>query len=116
MKITYVNKTARESFDPSFQKKWKYPQKVKEKLLSVENFIRQASSLQDVVCYLPFHFHPLKGDRKGEWAINVGKTGYRVTCIPCNQNGQEILNGDIIRECSSIKIIMVTEVSNHYGE
>ncbi|MBQ0059944.1 MAG: hypothetical protein KBS83_08370 [Lachnospiraceae bacterium] len=73
-----------------------------------------ATSLQDIVNYPPFHFHPLKGDRKGEWSIYLGKTGYRVAMIPCDGDGNEIIEGDIIAWCKSIKVICVTEVSNHY--
>lgn len=61
-----------------------------------------------------FHFHGLHGNRKGEWSIYLGNTGYRVTMIPCDNNGVEILDGDIMAKCKIIKIICITEVSNHY--
>lgn len=80
----------------------------------MENYIRQAVSLNDIVRYPPFHFHPLHGDRKGEWSLYVGQTGYRVTVIPCDDKENEILNGDILAQCKSIKIVKVMEVSNHY--
>ena len=70
--------------------------------------------LRDIVTYPPFHFHQLKGDRKHEWSIYLGSTGYRVTLIPCDDDGNELRGGDIIEKCRSIKIVMVTEVSNHY--
>lgn len=44
----------------------------------------------------------------------MGNTGYRVTLIPCDEHNREILNGDIVARCKSIKIVVVTEVSNHY--
>lgn len=37
-----------------------------------------------------------RGDRKDEWSIRLGKTGYRVTMIPCDNDGSEIIKGDIL--------------------
>ena len=34
--------------------------------------------------------------------------------IPCDEYEQEILDGDILFQCKMIKIVKVTEVSNHY--
>ena len=34
--------------------------------------------------------------------------------IPCDDNGNEIVDGDIMTQCKMIKIVKVTEVSNHY--
>lgn len=36
------------------------------------------------------------------------------TMIPCNNDGNEITEGDILAQCKMIKIVKVTEVSNHY--
>lgn len=73
-----------------------------------------AESLMDIANYPPFHFEHLKGDRKDEWSIRLGNTGYRVTMIPCDNDGNEIVKGDILAKCKMIKIVKVTEVSNHY--
>ena len=80
----------------------------------IKNFILNAESLMDVANYPPFHFEHLKGDRKDEWSIRLGNTGYRVTMIPCDNDGNEITEGDILAQCKMIKIVKVTEVSNHY--
>lgn len=88
---------------------------MKRKLQSVEVFIQNADSLQDIVNYPPYHFHSLKGNRKEEWSIYLGrKAGYRVILIPCDEDQNEIVEGDIISKCKSIKIVKITEVSNHY--
>ena len=78
----------------------------------IKNFILNAESLMDVANYPPFHFEHLKGDRKDEWSIRLGNTGYRVTMIPCDNDGNEITEGDILAQCKMIKIVKVTEVSN----
>lgn len=114
MKVIYKNNTAKEQFSSEYKKKWKYPEKVKEKLCSIENAFERATSLQDIVQMPQYHFHQMKGKRKHEWSIYVGNTGYRVTLIPCDDEENEIISGDILAQCKMIKIVKVTEVSNHY--
>lgn len=114
MIITYKNHAAEKQFSSEYKKLWKYPEQVKTKLQAAENFISSATSLLDIANHKPFHFHQLKGNRKGEWSIYLGNTGYRVAFFPCDDQGVTIKNGDIIAQCKMIKIIMVTEVSNHY--
>lgn len=114
MEILYKNKTAEQQFSSKYKNKWRYPEQVKTKLLEVENAFKSATSLQDIVCFPPYHFHQLKGDRKHEWSIYVGNTGYRIVLIPCDDNGNTITGGDIIAKCKMIKVVLVTEVSNHY--
>ena len=108
------NKFAEKQFCSRYKKKWKYPEQVRKKLEAAENYMINADSLMDVANYLPFHFERLRGDRKDEWSIRLGNTGYRVTMIPCDENENEILEGDILANCKMIKIVKVTEVSNHY--
>ena len=114
MKIIYKSKTAEKQFSPAFQGKWKYPQPVKIKLLSLANALEQAPSLHDIANIPTYRFHPLIGDRKCEWSLSVGNTGYRVTVIPCDAEGNEIVSGDVLAQCKMIKVVKITEVSNHY--
>lgn len=114
MEILYKNKTVERQFSSKYKNKWRYPEQVKTKLQATENAFKAATSLQDIANYKPFHFHPLKGDRKDEWSIYLGNTGYRVALIPCDDNGNTITSGDIIAQCKIIKVVLVTEVSNHY--
>ena len=114
MNILYENKFAEKQFCSRYKKKWKYPEQVRKKLEAAENYMINADSLMDVANYPPFHFERLRGNRKDEWSIRLGNTGYRVTMIPCDENENEILEGDILANCKMIKIVKVTEVSNHY--
>ena len=114
MNILFRNEKVKKQFSAEYKKKWRYPDQVKIKLEAAENFLIQADSLMDVVNYIPFHFEHLAGDRKREWSIRLGNTGYRVTMIPCDENEEEIVEGDILARCKMIKIVKVTEVSNHY--
>lgn len=114
MKITYKNRTAERQFDPKHETLWQYPKAVTTKLKAMNTFIESATSLSDLIQYPPFHFHQLKGDRKREWGLNLGHTGYRVTLIPLDEQGREIVDVDLIHICKLIKIVLVAEVSNHY--
>jgi len=114
MKIIYKNRTAERQFDPGCEAFWQYPKAVATKLKSMSTFIEAASSLSDLVHFPPYHFHQLRGDRKREWALNVGHTGYRVTLIPLDDQEKEIVDSDVVHICKTIKIVLVTEVSNHY--
>jgi len=114
MIILYRNRKAEEQFSSAYKKKWRYPERVKVKLEAAENFIRNAGSMSDIANYRPFHLERLSGSRHDEWSIRVGNTGYRITFIPCNGDREEITDGDILSICTGIKIVKVTEVSNHY--
>ena len=91
MIILYKNETAKIQFCSEYKKTWRYPEQVKKKLEAAENFIKNSSSLLDVANYPPFRFEKLKGNRKHEWSIRLGNTGYRVTLIPCDADENEIL-------------------------
>ena len=114
MRILYKNKTVEKQFSSKYKKTWRYPLEVMRKLEKAENYIISSSSLFDIVNYPPFHFHGLHGERKGEWSIYLGNTGYRVTMIPCDNDGNEIVSGDVMSKCRVIRIVCITEVSNHY--
>ncbi len=114
MTILYKNENVKKQFSSTYKKKWRYPEQVKRKLEAAENFITNSDSLLDIANYPPFRFERLKGHRKNEWSIRLGNTGYRVTMIPCDSKGIEIIDGDIMAQCKMIKIVRVTEVSNHY--
>ena len=114
MKVLFRNTTAEQQFSSKYRKKWRYPKQVITKLLAAENYIQNADSLFDIATYPPFHFHGLEGNRKEEWSIYLGHTGYRIIIIPCDDSGNEIVCGDIMAQCKAIRIIKVTEVTNHY--
>ena len=114
MKITYKNDTAKKQFCSEYRKQWRYPEQVKTKLIAAENYIISFDSFFDIFKYPPFRLERLQGSRKNEWSIRLGNTGYRVTMIPCDNDENELVDGDIMAQCKTIKIIKVTEVSNHY--
>ena len=114
MQILYKNKRVKEAFCSEYINKWHYPEAVKEKLMFVESMLQSFTCLLDLANFPSFRFHRLLGNRKGQWSIYVGHTGYRVSLIPCNEKGQEILTGDVLSQAKAIKIVEIIEVSNHY--
>ena len=70
----------------------------------------------EVIQFKPFHFHGLKGDKKGQYVIDVkGRTsGYRMILIPLNDEMQEISITEVFSIAKKVKIILIKEVSKHY--
>ncbi|PKM70408.1 MAG: hypothetical protein CVU93_02225, partial [Firmicutes bacterium HGW-Firmicutes-18] len=66
--------------------------------------------------YVPiYHLHPLKRDRKGQFAIDIGrKLGWRLIIIPEDNEGNEWNITDINMVYELTSIIFVWEVSKHY--
>ena len=114
MIILYKNKAVKEQFSSEYKSKWRYPERVKNKLLSAEKYIKESKTFIDILSFAPFRLEKLKGKRKDEWSIRLGNTGYRVTLIPCDENENLLVDGDIISKAKYIEIVMVMEVSNHY--
>ncbi len=114
MTIVYKNETIKRQFSSEYKKKWRYPEQVKKKLEAAENYILNANSLMDIANYIPFRFERLQGGRKNEWSIRLGNTGYRVTMIPCDDEGKDIVEGDVLAQGKDIHKVKITEVSNHY--
>lgn len=80
MYIVYANKKIKRICeDYKFAKK-KLPIKIADKLYKTINFIENSSSLHSIIEYKPYNFHNLKGDRNGEYAVDVGtrRDGYRL--------------------------------------
>lgn len=92
------------------KQKKKYGEKVADKLFHAINFIDNAESLKTVISYRPFHFHDLKGDRKGQYVIDIGsrKDGYRLILL-FNETKDEVFNNSL-----NITDIIFKELGNHY--
>jgi len=93
------------------------PTKVAEKLMAHINYIKQAFCFSDIMEYPPFNFHILKGDRKDDYALDIGrKLGYRIVIEPLDENNKSLKKEkdiNVIKKCT--KIVLVVEVTNHYA-
>ena len=89
-------------------------------LLAKINFIEQADSFKDIMNYQPFHCHQLgkkKKDYEGLWSLDLKgrKTSWRIIVAPLDEEENILLPKDDFHSiCSTIKIIRIEEVSNHY--
>lgn len=116
MEIRYKTKQLKSICENLGKAKKEYGADVAEKLFSSIDFIEAATSVVDVKNYPPFHFHSLKGKRKGEWAIDLGrKLGFRLILKPIGKDGAACTN-DEVYAASAIEIVVLQleEVSNHY--
>ena len=80
----------------------------------IRDFITDAESFRDLAMNRPLRLEKLLGNLKDQWSIRVGNTAYRITLIPCDDNEVEITSGDILAMATTIKIVEIVEVSNHY--
>jgi proteic killer suppression protein len=87
------------------------------KLHAAVNQIEAAPSIRDVVNFPPYHFHLLKGDRKGYYAIDLGrKLGYRLIVRP--KKGEKFASSEEVFGADALTIVDIQfeEVTNHYEQ
>jgi len=112
MEIRYKNKRIRDICENEKKAIKKYNKIIAEKLIFSIEFLKNSKSLKDkdVADYNNFRLHELKYERKGQFAIDLGKTtGYRLIIEPVTVNKEnEIISYE------SINIVEIMEVSNHY--
>lgn len=115
MQINYEdNKVKRLCTDRKYALK-NVDAKVFKDISFVINFIENSDSLIDIINYPSFHFHDLKGpNNENEWSIYIKRTGYRLILKPQDENNEIIEKGDVLVNSKRIKIVLVTEVNNHY--
>ncbi|MEG1914754.1 MAG: hypothetical protein RR089_06725 [Acidaminococcaceae bacterium] len=90
---------------------------IAEQIIQTINYINSAETFTDIVCYPPFHFHMLKGDRLGEYALDIGgrTSGYRLIVIPEDAQGKRVDNAIVFGvNVVLVKIVFIQEVSKHY--
>lgn len=112
MRIDYGNNKKLEELCTSLSEaKKKLPVKVAKKLLKTVNFIESADNLEAIIKNSPFHFHNLKGDKKGEYAIDIdGRlASYRMILKFDGYDNEQIFGIP-----KTIEVIQIKEVSNHY--
>ena len=84
MEIRYKNKRIRDICENEKKAIKKYNKIIAEKLIFSIEFLKNSKSLKDVADYNNFRLHELKYERKGQFAIDLGKTtGYRLNYRTC---------------------------------
>ena len=113
--VGYGNNKTKKLCSDNKQAKKVLGEIIAEKLFAALNFIESASSLNDIACFPTYHLHQLSGNKKGLFAMDLGrKLGYRLIIKPDPPLNGEEDKLDFNSKCSIVKCILVLEVSNHY--
>lgn len=111
MQVSYKNKRIEKQCTNLREAKKAYSEKVAIKLLKRVHFLMAAENLESVINYPIHHFHDLKGNREGLYAIDVdGRRGSYRLLLSIDGFSKE----QVFTAASEITIIEITEVSNHY--
>ncbi len=113
--VGYGNKKTKKLCSDRRQAKKELGEIVSEKLYAAINFIESASTLNDVACFPTYRLHQLLGDKKDLFALDLGRRlGYRLIIKPDPPFSEEENKLDFNSKCSTVKCIIVLEVSKHY--
>jgi len=85
-------------------------------LLGRINAIENADVIKDIIVMPPFHFHSLRGDMEGFFAIDVNgrRDKWRIILQPLDEN-EEVFEPCHIDEIATVvRIVEIKEVSAHY--
>lgn len=100
MEVQFKNAKLKKYYQKSDSAIKKFGEVVGKRYIQRINIIKATKDLNALKKLPVLRCHPLKGNRKGQWAINL--TGsYRLIFT---------LEGD------SLEIVMIEEVSNHYDD
>lgn len=115
MIIKYDNNNINKLCNDSKTATRKLGKEVAIKLGMTLEFINASETLRDVKNTPMFRLHDLKHDRKGQFAIDLGKKlGYRLILIPLKNDEEQWDSSDINEIYNSTNIILLLEVTNHY--
>ncbi len=111
MRINYKNnKVEKQCCNLSIAKK-KFTEKIAIKLHKLINFIDAAENLESVISNPVYHFHALKGDMAGLYAMDIdGRSKPYRLIVSFDGNDSNNVFGESI----SIVEILIEEVSKHY--
>lgn len=115
MIIKYDNAQIKKMCNNYVLVKRKYGELVADKLIMALEYINASDTLLDIKNNPIFKLHDLKGNRKGQYAIDLGrKLGFRLILIPLNEKEEQWDNRNINEIYKSTTIVMLLEVTNHY--
>jgi len=100
LKVEFKNKKLEKCHKDSKEAIKKYGEQVGRKYIQRVDLISDADTSEDLVAMKSLRCHPLKGDRDGQWAMNL--TGFDRLIFQYDDG--------------VIKIATIEEVSKHYGD
>lgn len=115
MIIRYDNSKIEKACNDFKKAQRKHGPDIAKRLYMALQFLDSAETLKDVANTPSFNLHPLTGDRKGTYAIDLGRrSGFRLIIKPLDANGEEWAETDIYVIYQSTSIVILMEVTNHY--
>ncbi len=100
MEVRFRTRTLKKQYENHREAQKAYGKQVARRYIERINIIKQAKDIKELKSLPVLHCHELTGDRLGEWAIAL--TGrYRLIFT---------ITGD------ELEVIMIEEVSKHYGQ
>lgn len=100
MEVVFRTKKLERCFRESKLAAAEFGEVVGRRYIQRINIIRSSRNIEDLKAQRSLRCHPLKGDRKGQWAINLTNR-YRLLF---SLHGQDA------------RIVRIEEVSNHYDD
>jgi len=84
--------------------------------MALINILESAENLQDINVLKIYRLHPLRGDREGQYALDIAgrRSGYRLIIVPLDDCGNEWTESDVSILYRATRIVIIWEVSNHY--
>lgn len=85
-------------------------------LLARINAIESAECIRDIIVQPHMHFHSLKGDKAGVFAIDVKthKEPWRIILAPLKEDGDTFVPCHIDEISNIVSVVSIREVSKHY--
>lgn len=100
MEIRFKDKKLRKQYEKRAEVQKAYPHPVGDKLIERCTLLKAVKELEDLRAFPQLRWHPLKGDRQGQYAI-VLHAQWRLIFTLDPEDEQ---------------IILILEVSNHYDD
>jgi proteic killer suppression protein len=100
LEVQFRTRKLQKQYENSSEAERSYGKDVARKYIQRINIIKKSSDINELASLPGLHCHPLKGDRKGEWAIKLSGF-YRLIFT---------LKGELL------EIAHIEEVSKHYDD
>ena len=99
MQVEFRTNKLRRQYEQNLEAQRSFGEKVARRYIQRINIIKEARDIEELRTMPVLHCHPLKGERAGQWAINLTEQ-YRLIFT---------LQGE------QLEIVCIEEVSKHYG-
>ena len=100
MQIEFRTRKLQKQYEDHRVAEKAYGKEVARRYIERVNIIQESNNFNELQSLPGLHCHPLKGDRKGQWAIKL--TGYYRLIITLKEE--------------RLQIVCIEEVSKHYGD